>query len=57
MIWDNLGLRSWEVAVRQLAVWGVFWLLVLFYAPIVAAIQAPVNMDNLKKVWSFATAC
>jgi hypothetical protein len=35
---------------RQLAVWGVFWLLVLFYAPIVAAVQAPVNMDNLRKV-------
>lgn len=35
---------------RQVAVWAVFWLLVLFYAPIVAAIQAPVNMDNLRKV-------
>jgi hypothetical protein len=35
---------------RQVAVWAVFWLLVVFYAPIVAAIQAPVNMDNLRKV-------
>eukprot|EP00878_Enallax_costatus_P004467 GHUV01004707.1.p1 GENE.GHUV01004707.1~~GHUV01004707.1.p1 ORF type:complete len:727 (+),score=178.67 GHUV01004707.1:479-2659(+) len=50
IIWDNIGLRSWEIAVRQLALWGVFWVLVLFYAPIVAAIQAPVNMDNLKKI-------
>lgn len=37
---------------RQLAVWAVFWLLVVFYAPIVAVIQAPVNMDNLRKVGS-----
>jgi hypothetical protein len=33
-----------------LALWAVFWLLVVFYAPIVAAVQAPVNMDNLRKV-------
>lgn len=39
-----------HVACRQLAVWAVFWLLVLFYAPIVAAVQAPVNLDNLRKV-------
>jgi hypothetical protein len=42
--------RSWEVSLRQLALWVAFWTLVLFYAPVVALIQAPVNMDNLMKV-------
>lgn len=42
--------RAWEVSLRQLAVWVAFWCLVLFYAPVVALIQAPVNMDNLMKV-------
>jgi hypothetical protein len=44
------GCRSWEVSLRQLALWVAFWTLVLFYAPVVALIQAPVNMDNLMKV-------
>lgn len=35
----------------------MFWLLVLFYAPIVAAIQAPVNMDNLRKVCIVVLPC
>jgi hypothetical protein len=38
------------VSLRQLALWVAFWTLVLFYAPVVALIQAPVNMDNLMKV-------
>eukprot|EP00882_Tetradesmus_deserticola_P033825 GHRQ01038674.1.p2 GENE.GHRQ01038674.1~~GHRQ01038674.1.p2 ORF type:complete len:261 (+),score=137.76 GHRQ01038674.1:44-784(+) len=50
VIWKAVGLRSWEVSLRQLAVWVAFWLLVLFYAPVVALIQAPVNMDNLMKI-------
>jgi hypothetical protein len=38
------------VSLRQLALWVAFWTLVIFYAPVVALIQAPVNMDNLMKV-------
>lgn len=53
LVWSALGLRTWELGLRQLAVWGAFWCLVLFYAPVVALVQAPVNMDNLKK----ARAC
>eukprot|EP00879_Flechtneria_rotunda_P009450 GHRR01009893.1.p2 GENE.GHRR01009893.1~~GHRR01009893.1.p2 ORF type:complete len:191 (+),score=19.94 GHRR01009893.1:70-573(+) len=52
IVWSNCGLRAWELSVRQLAVWAAFWVVVLFYAPVVALIQAPVNMDNLKKVGS-----
>jgi uncharacterized RDD family membrane protein YckC len=50
VVWPSLGLRTWELSVRYVAVWVAFWALVLFYAPVVALIQAPVNMDNLKKV-------
>eukprot|EP00879_Flechtneria_rotunda_P006438 GHRR01006767.1.p1 GENE.GHRR01006767.1~~GHRR01006767.1.p1 ORF type:complete len:1002 (+),score=295.37 GHRR01006767.1:144-3149(+) len=50
IVWSNCGLRAWELSVRQLAVWAAFWVVVLFYAPVVALIQAPVNMDNLKKI-------
>jgi hypothetical protein len=50
VVWASLGLRVWEVSLRSLGVWVMFVLLVLFYLPITAAIQAPVNMDNLQKV-------
>jgi hypothetical protein len=50
VVWSSLGLRVWEVSLRRLGVWALFVLLVLFYLPIVAAIQAPVNMENLQKV-------
>ncbi|WIA40901.1 hypothetical protein OEZ86_004562 [Tetradesmus obliquus] len=50
VLWHAVGLRSWEVSLRQLALWVAFWLLVVFYAPVVALIQAPVNMDNLMKI-------
>jgi hypothetical protein len=45
------------VSLRQLALWVAFWLLVLFYAPVVALIQAPVNMDNLMKVRCDVMSC
>lgn len=45
-----LGIRTWELSLRWVVMWAAFWLLVLFYAPVVALIQAPVNMDNLRKV-------
>ncbi len=34
LLWSATGLRTWEVSLRRLALWGAFWLLVLFYAPV-----------------------
>jgi len=40
VLWNNLRLRRWEVAVRRQLLTGVLVVLVLFYAIPVGAVQA-----------------
>jgi hypothetical protein len=46
IVWSNLGMRHWQRVVRNLAMWAAFVALLVFYLPVVAAIQAVVNLDN-----------
>lgn len=50
IIWGSLRLRYWEKTVRNLAMWGVFIVVVIFYLPVTAAIQAVVNLDNIRNI-------
>ncbi|CAL5228475.1 g11617 [Coccomyxa viridis] len=50
IIWGNLRWRSWELAVRFVAVWGAFAVLTLFYLIPIIAIQGLINIDQLRKI-------
>ncbi len=36
--------------VRNVIIWVIFILIIIFYLPVTAAIQAVVNLDNVKRV-------
>lgn len=50
IVWDNLGVRYWSRVTRGLGMWAVFIAILIFYLPVVAAIQAVVNLENVRSV-------
>ncbi|KAI8468680.1 MAG: hypothetical protein J3K34DRAFT_426590 [Monoraphidium minutum] len=50
IIWGNLGLRYWSRITRTIAMWALFIAILVFYLPVVAAIQAVVNLENVRNV-------
>eukprot|EP00878_Enallax_costatus_P008398 GHUV01008778.1.p1 GENE.GHUV01008778.1~~GHUV01008778.1.p1 ORF type:complete len:750 (+),score=167.74 GHUV01008778.1:924-3173(+) len=50
IIWNNLGMRYKQRSARTIIVWAVFIVILIFYLPVTAAIQAVVNLDNARKI-------
>lgn len=50
IVWGNLPMRHKQKVARTAGMWAVFVVLLIFYLPVTAAIQAVVNLDNVKKV-------
>jgi hypothetical protein len=49
IVWKNLKLTHMERIIRSTMMMIVFWLIVAFYLPLCAALQAVVNIDNLER--------
>jgi len=50
VIWENIGMRSWERIVRTSFFWGVYMVLLFFYIVPVSAIQALIEVPRLANV-------
>lgn len=50
VIWKNLGMSYWQRSIRQITMWGLFVAIIIFYLPVTAIIQAPVNLDNARQI-------
>lgn len=46
VLWDNVAVRGWERTLRSVAAWGAFTLMMLFFLPVVAAVQSVLNLDQ-----------
>jgi hypothetical protein len=55
IVWNNLGLRHWQVVGRTLLMGLAFVGLLLLYLPVTAFVQSFVNLDNVSKVPGLGT--
>ena len=46
IVWPNLRMRHWQRVLRTLAVWALFVAILVLHLPLIAAIQAVVNLEN-----------
>ena len=50
VIWENIGMRSWERIARMSFFWGVYVFLLFFYIVPVSAIQAMIEVPRLANI-------
>jgi hypothetical protein len=50
VLWGNLSMRYNHRVARTIGMWALFIAFLLFYVPVTAAIQAVVNLDNIRSV-------
>lgn len=56
ILWGNLGMAYFTRTIRSTGMWAVFVLILIFYLPVTAAIQALVNIQNLLTIGGPALA-
>jgi hypothetical protein len=44
VVWQNLGIRFWERNLREMIMWGILVLIILFYLPVCVALQSIIQV-------------